>query len=252
MHTEPKPHDDADDLEAYEVAPEPEAAPAAARTSPAGSGKTLLGDDDDSIDAYPAEVSAARGKAAGDDGDDGDDGDTDDGDDSLPPAISRPAAPMPWLVAGGVCVALVAISWLAGAEQLTLPVDGKYEELGFGARVAGLGRTLVYAPIATLGAVFGILGLAFFRQRPVGDVAAMFAKCFAIVAIPMVLWLVPTEVRFLKQLLNFAGYPLAAGALAIPLFRIPLADAALATGLSLIGMTLVVLSAAVVVWAVGV
>lgn len=246
MQTDPDPRGKGDDSETYGLEPEA-AAPAASRapspsTTPAARTPPLE-DDDDSIDMDPVQV------GSGDGGEE--DGEQDDGD-SLPPAISRPAAPTPWLVAGGACVALVAISWLAGAEQLTLPVDGKYEELGFGARLAGLARTLVYTPIATLGAVFGILGLAFMRQRPVGDVPAMFAKCLAIVTIPMLLWLVPTDVRFLKQLLNFAGYPLAAGALAVPLFRLPPADAALATGLSLVGMALVVLSSAVVVWAVGV
>ena len=247
MHTEPDPRDDADEPETYRVEPE---APSPAGSVPSGAaasrGASTLSpqgdgsDDDYSIDAEPAELSDGDGEDGGD-----------DEEDSLPPAISRPAQPMPWLVAGGACVALIAISWLAGAQQLTLPVGGVYEELGFGARMAGLGRTLVYTPIATLGAVFGILGLAFMRQRPVGDVVGMFAKCFAIVTIPMVIWLVPSEYRFLKQLLNFAGYPLAAGALSIPLFRLHPADAALATGLSLLGMAFLVLSSAVVVWAVG-
>lgn len=243
MHMEPPtngPMHDPDDSGAYDIEPEVEKnAPAA---KPVAAAKPLFDDDDDSIDAEPGAIART-----------GADADADaDGDDSLPPPISRPSPPMPWLVAGGTAIALVAISWLAGAEQLTLPdADGRYEELSFGARLAGLARTLVFAPIATLGAVFGVLGLAFLRQRPVGDVAALFAKCFAIVSVPIVLWLVPIDVRFLKQALNVVCYPAAAGLLAIPAFRLAPADAALATGLAALGMTLVVLAASVVVWAVG-
>ncbi|MFZ9880697.1 MAG: hypothetical protein ACO3QC_04770, partial [Phycisphaerales bacterium] len=200
MHMEPPangPMHDPDDSGAYDIEPEVERKDPAPRSTPPA--KPLL-DDDDSIDAEPGQIART-----------GSDTDTDD-DESLPPPISRPSTPMPWVVAGGTVIALVAISWLAGAEQLTLPdAEGRYEELSFGARLAGLARTLVFVPIATLGAVFGVLGLAFLRQRPVGDVMALFAKCFAIVSVPLVLWLVPIDVRILKQALNVVCYPAAAG-----------------------------------------
>jgi hypothetical protein len=98
--------------------------------------------------------------------------------------------------------------------------------------------------------VFGVLSLAFVRQRPVGAVDALFAKIAAIVAIGMLLWLVPSETRFVKQALNVVGVPLAAGALAIPVFRLSPRDAALGAGFTMMGMLFLVLLANTVVWAV--
>jgi hypothetical protein len=65
----------------------------------------------------------------------------------------------------------------------------------------------------------------------------------------MLVWLVPSEIRFLKQSLNTLGLPLVAGALAVPLFRLHPRDAAFATVYGLLGMLLLFGSAWVVVWA---
>jgi len=176
-------------------------------------------------------------------------------DGSLPPPISRSDGARIWLIVAGASTAVLAISWLAGAPPLSLPVDSGEEayvpELGLGARLIGLARTLVYLPLATFGATFGFLALAFVRQRPVGHLGALLAKSAAIVSVGMLVWLVPSEVRFVKQILNVAVVPLVAGALAVPVLRLAPRDAALATGFALMGMLLLVLASAVVVWAVG-
>jgi hypothetical protein len=202
---------------------------------------------------------AAGGRAEDADTDeDGGDHDADDGgDDSLPPPISRPASAKFWTIVAGSVLAFLLVAWLAGAPQLVVPEptsDGPpiVRELGFFERLAGMARTVVYLGLATLGGVFGLLSLAFVRQRPVGAVDAMFAKVAAIVAIGMLLWLVPSDIRFIKQILNVIGVPLAAGALAIPVFRLAPRDAALCAGFTMLGMLFLVLLANTVVWAVAV
>jgi hypothetical protein len=177
-------------------------------------------------------------------------------DDSLPPPISRPANPKPWLVIAAATTAFLMIAWLAGAPQLVVPEpssDGSpiIPELGFFERLAGVARTAVYLALATLGGVFGVLCLAFLRQRPVGDVIALFAKVLAIVAIGMLVWLVPSDIRFVKQTLNVLGVPLLAGLCAMPVLRLAPRDAALATAFTMMGMLLLVLVAHTVVWAAG-
>jgi len=194
--------------------------------------------------------------AAGGGADDADT-DEDDGDDSLPPPISRPASAKFWLIVAGSVTAFLLVAWLAGAPQLVVPEptsDGPpvIRELGFFERLAGMARTVVYLGLATLGGVFGLLSLAFVRQRPVGAVDAMFAKVAAIIAIGMLLWLVPSDIRFVKQILNVIGVPVAAGALAIPVFRLTPRDAALGAGFTMLGMLFLVLLANTVVWAVAV
>lgn len=184
-----------------------------------------------------------------------DEASTEEGD-SLPPPISRPANPKPWLVIAGVTAAFLMVAWLAGAPQLVVPEpssDGPpiIPELGFFERLAGVARTAVYLALATLGGVFGVLCLAFVRQRPVGDVVALFAKVLAIVAIGMLVWLVPSDIRFVKQALNVLGVPLVAGLCAMPVLRLAPRDAALATAFTMMGMLLLVLIAHTVVWAAG-
>lgn len=180
----------------------------------------------------------------------------DDDDDDLPPPISPEANPNLWFITAGACAALLVLSWLAGAPQLVLPIASSGDsviipELSFFERLAGVARTLVFLPLATLGAVFGLLCLAFARQRPVGDAVALCAKCAAIVAVGMLLWLVPSDIRFLKQMINVIGVPAVVGALAIPVFKLAPRDALLTTAFSLMGMLLLVLASAIVVWAVG-
>ena len=180
----------------------------------------------------------------------------DDDDDDLPPPISPEANPNLWFITAGACAALLVLSWLAGAPQLVLPIASSGDsviipELSFFERLAGVARTLVFLPLATLGAVFGLLCLAFARQRPVGDAVALCAKCAAIVAVGMLLWLVPSDIRFLKQMINVIGVPAVVGALAIPVFKLAPRDALLTTAFSLMGMLLLVLTSAIVVWAVG-
>jgi len=152
-------------------------------------------------------------------------GEDDVGEDaSLPPPISRSDGVRIWLVVAGASTAVLAVSWLAGAPPLSLPVgsgeDAFVPELGPGARLVGLARTLVYLPLATFGATFGFLALAFVRQRPVGHLGALLAKSAAIVSVGMLVWLVPSDVRFIKQILNVAVVPLVAGALAVPVLRL--------------------------------
>lgn len=214
----------------------------------------LMPDEPATRPTRPAPAARASGADADDATDDDDtleDGDGVDDDDSLPPPISRSEGVRVWLVIAGVCTSILAVSWLAGAPQLGLPTESGYPELGIGDRLVGLARTLVYLPLAALGATFGFLALAFLRQRPVGHFGALLAKSSAIVAIGMLLWLVPTEIRFLKQVLNTVLVPVVAGACAIPILRLSPRDAALATGFALMGMLLLVLASAVVVWAVG-
>ncbi len=172
--------------------------------------------------------------------------------DSLPPAISRPAAPTPWLVVAGVAFALLAISWLAGAPQLSLPdQNGDFPELEIGQRLGGLARMVVFLPLAAAAALLGVGALAFVRQRPLGDTVALAARCCAIVALAALVWLVPVEIRFVKQTLHVIGLPVIAGLLAVPILRLHPRDAALATGAALVAMSLLVIGAHVVVWVTG-
>lgn len=177
-------------------------------------------------------------------------------DDFLPPPISPDADPKIWFVIGGVCTAMLAISWLAGARQLS-PIEYSSDgatlisELHFGQRIAGLARTLVFLPLSTLAIAFGMLALAFVRQRPIGDVVALFARCAAIASIGMLVWLAPIEIRFIKQAINLLGPPLVTGALTIPIFKLSLRDATLTTGYAIMGIVLLTLFALVIVWAVG-
>lgn len=181
---------------------------------------------------------------------DAEDAEDDEGTDSLPPPISKQGNPQPWLVVAGTCAALLLISWLAGAQQLSIPdAKGNIPELGFGDRLNGIARTVVFLPLATLAAVFGVGALAFVRQRPIGAIAPLLAKTLAIVCLASLVWLVPCEIRFLKQALNTLGIPLVAGVLMVPLFRLHPRDAAFATAYALLGMLLLVGSAWVVVWA---
>ena len=188
----------------------------------------------DSGDADPSDVEAESEDEGG----------------SLPPPISRPAPAQPWLVIAAVCAALLFLSWLAGAPQLSLPdADGNIAELGFGERLNGIARTAIHLPLAMLAAVIGLCALAFVRQRPIGAPAPLFAKSLAIVCLASLLWLVPSDVRMLKQGLNVVGVPLVAGVIAIPVFRLHPRDTAAATAYAILGMLLLVGGAWVIVWA---
>lgn len=227
----PRPPDDPE-TGPYRIADD--AAPTAAR--PAVAPKPDLSDSEDRD---------SSGSAA-----DESDATDEDGTDSLAPPISRQANPHPWLVVAGVCAALLALSWLAGAPQLALPdAGGHTAELRFGERLNGLARMIVFIPLATLAAVFGLGALAFVRQRPIGAVAPLFAKALAIVCMAALIWLVPTDMRMLKQALNMVGLPLVATALAVPLFRLHPRDAAFATAYALLGILLLIGTAWVIVWA---
>lgn len=222
-----------DDAESgpYRLADEGDGAKTQRRFEP----KPDLSDSEDR-DASDAEIE-------GDGADEADDG-------SLPPPICRAASVQPWLVVAAICGALLGLSWLAGAPQLSLPdAKGVVPELGFGERLNGLARTVVFLPIAMLAQVFGLCALAFVRQRPIGDAAALFAKSLAVVCIAALIWLVPTEIRFVKQALNVIGLPALAGALTVPMFRLHPRDAATATIYGLLGLLLIVGSAWIVVWA---
>ncbi|MEY3142602.1 MAG: hypothetical protein RLY21_1095, partial [Planctomycetota bacterium] len=228
---ESKPSDE-DESGPYRLADESPAPPRAASTSRPVEPKPDLSDseDRDPVDEVAEEE--------------------EEGTDSLPPPISRSGSTQPWLVIAGVCASLLFLSWLAGAPQLSLPdADGNIRELGFGERLNGLARTAVFLPLAMLAAVFGLGALAFVRQRPIGMIGPLFAKSLAIVCLATLVWLVPSDIRFLKQALYVIGIPVIAAALAVPIFRLHPRDAVFATASSLIGMILLVLAAWVVVWA---
>ena len=195
------------------------------------------------------DLSDSEDRDADDEGVSGPD-EEDEGTDSLPPPISRPGSTQPWLVIAGVCAALLFLSWLAGAPQLSLPdAKGNIPELRFGERLNGLARTAVFLPLAMMAVVFGLGALAFVRQRPIGAIGPLFAKCLAIVCLATLVWLVPSDIRMLKQALHFIGVPAIATALAVPIFRLHPRDAFFATVASLLGMILLVLGAWVIVWA---
>ena len=206
--------------------------------------------DSEDLDANDEGVSSPDGAVSGPDGAVSGPDEEDEGTDSLPPPISRPGSTQPWLVIAGVCAALLFLSWLAGAPQLSLPDSkGNIPELGFGERLNGLARTAVFLPLAMMAAVFGVGALAFVRQRPIGAIGPLFAKCLAIVCLATLVWLVPSDIRILKQALHAVGLPAIATALAVPVFRLHPRDAVFATAASLVGMIVLVLGASVIVWA---
>lgn len=199
--------------------------------------------------------SGADGDAAEDRADE-DAIDTEDGDsdDLLPPPISAQADPKPWFVTAGAATVVLCIAWIAGARALA-PLgdagagDAVTLELGFGERLAGMARTLVFLPLATTGLLFGVLSLAFVRQRPIGDVPALVGKCAAITALAMLVRLAPIDTRFVKATLDFAGPAIVAALLLVPFLRLPPRDAVTATGFALLGLVLLTLFAFVIVWA---
>ena len=254
---------DEDESGPYRIADE---TPARARTpsplrpavpTPDLSDSEDLDANDEGVSSPDGGVSSPDGGVSGPDGgvsgpDEGVSGpdEEDEGTDSLPPPISRPGSTQPWLVIAGVCAALLFLSWLAGAPQLSLPDSkGNIPELGFGERLNGLARTAVFLPLAMMAAVFGVGALAFVRQRPIGAIGPLFAKCLAIVCLATLVWLVPSDIRILKQALHAVGLPAIATALAVPVFRLHPRDAVFATAASLVGMIVLVLGASVIVWA---
>jgi|GEM_PF-1918758 len=270
MHSAHNPHDSPDEKQGasneahdggYELAPET-STPSTSHPRKSSSAQAALRPKSAAASVAPDSESDDEDEESADgngndEGGDDEGGDDEGGDDeaSLLPPISRPANPSPWMFAGGIALAVLLVSWLAGAPQLVMPEsspDGVaiIRELSFFERLEGLARTAVALPLATLGGVFGLLVLAFVRQRPVGDVPALFAKVSAIAAFSMLLWLVPSDIRFLKQCLNVIGVPLVGGALAIPIFRLAPRDAFLAATYTLLGMLLLVFLAATVMWAV--
>jgi hypothetical protein len=173
---------------------------------------------------------------------------------NLPPAISAETTATPWMVIAGVATGVLCIAWIAGAPALAPPgaeggPSAGAPELGIGERFAGVARTLVFLPLATLALVFGVLSLAFVRQRPIGDVVGLCAKCAAIVGIGMLVRLAPIDTRFVKATLDHAGPAVVALLLLVPLFRLHPRDASLATGFAILGLVLLTLFAFVIVWA---
>ena len=174
--------------------------------------------------------------------------------DLLPPPISADSDPKLWLVTAGAATAVLCVAWIAGARALA-PLgeagDGATValELGFSARLAGMARALVFLPLATAGLLFGVLSLAFVRQRPIGDVPALIGKCAAITALAMLVRLAPIDTRFVKATLDFVGPAIVAAVLLVPLFRLHPRDAVTATGFALLGLVLLTLFAFVIVWA---
>ena len=174
--------------------------------------------------------------------------------DLLPPPISADSDPKLWFVTAGAATAVLCVAWIAGARALA-PLgeagDGAAValELGFSARLAGMARALVFLPLATAGLLFGVLSLAFVRQRPIGDVPALVGKCAAITALAMLVRLAPIDTRFVKATLDFVGPAIVAAVLLVPLFRLHPRDAVTATGFALLGLVLLTLFAFVIVWA---
>jgi hypothetical protein len=212
------------------------------------------------------------------DGDEPDDGLADDREDELEDAedpaddrdgvkteatserASRPvvaAGPVAlWWTVAAIPFALLVLSWLAGAPQLALPiptVDGgsTVPALAPAERLEGLARMLVLAPIAAAATALGVAGVAFARRRPIGDLPTLAAKCAAVVALALTLWLVPSEVRMVKQAINLLGVPLAAAVLAVPVLRLAPRDAGLFLLVASTALAALVLGAWAVVWATG-
>ena len=202
------------------------------------------------VPAPPAKAARASSAPAVDSGDE-----DDDGDDSLPPPIARETDPKLWWIVAGASIALLLVSYLAGARALApieIASDGStvIRELGFGSRLAGFARVVVFAPLAGLSVLFGVACVAFLEQRPFGHAPSLVARCAAIAAIGMLTWLAPVEIRFLKNSINALGPPLVAGLLSMPLFRLAPREAGLVTAFSVIGLLLLTLFAHVIVWAV--
>ena len=217
-------------------------------------------DDDDRKPAPPPPPTARRiassQPAVGTVGHAGEEEDDDDGDDSLPPPIARESDPRLWWIIAGAALAFLLVSYLAGARSLApieVASDGStvIRELGFGSRLAGFARVVVFAPLAALSILFGVACVAFLEQRPFGHAPSLLARCAAIAAIGMLTWLAPVEIRFLKNSINALGPPLVAGLLSMPLFRLAPREAGLVTAFSVIGLLLLTIFAHVIVWAVG-
>ena len=110
--------------------------------------------DDDATQQGAAKPAAAASKPASTQPVEAD-GEGDGDDDHLPPPLSTETNPKPWLVAAACAAAVLLIAWLAGARPLATveaSADGVavIGELGFGARLIGFARTLVFLPLATL------------------------------------------------------------------------------------------------------
>lgn len=179
---------------------------------------------------------------------------SDAGRSSRPVVVAGPVTV--WWTVAAVPFALLALSWLAGAPQLAIPVptaDGgsTVPALAPADRLEGLARMLVLAPVAATATVLGVAGVAFVRRRPIGDLPTLLAKCAAVVALALVLWLVPSEVRMVKQAINLLGVPLAAAFLAIPVLRLAPRDAGLFLVVAATALAALVLGAWAVVWATG-
>jgi hypothetical protein len=161
-----------------------------------------------------------------------------------------------WLVLAAVPFALLCLSWLAGAPQLAIPVptaDGGsvVPELAPGERLEGLARMLVVGPVAVGATALGAMGVAFVRRRPLGHPPTLVAKCAAVVALALLLGLVPSDERMVKQALNLLGVPIAAGLLAVPVLRLSIRDAGVFLLVSSTALAGLVLGAWAVVWATG-
>ncbi|MSR41788.1 MAG: hypothetical protein EXS10_07815 [Phycisphaerales bacterium] len=179
------------------------------------------------------------------------DEDAEDEASSLPPAISAASNARAWMIAALAVLAVVLLAWLAGAQGLVIPSASESPattDFTILERLSGALRTMTFAVLSTAGFTFGICCLAFVRQRPLGDVLSLFAKCAFIASIGLLAWIIPCDFRILKQLLNNLG-PLVAGcALYALLFRIELKDALVAIAYAVLGMTLLVFFSASVVW----
>lgn len=180
--------------------------------------------------------------------------DGDSATDAAPLVAAGPVAA--WWMVAAIPFALLVLSWLAGAPQLALPVstaDGgsTVPALAPGERLEGLARMLVLAPVAAAATVIGVAGVAFARRRALGDLPTLLAKCAAVVALALVLRLVPSEVRMVKQAINLLGVPLAAAVLAIPVLRLAPRDAGLFLLIATTALATLVLGAWAVVWATG-
>ena len=169
--------------------------------------------------------------------------DTDDEESSLNAPISPQSDARTWIIAALCVIGVVVLAWLAGASGLVIPgdsADAASTDLSIMQRLGGVMRTISYAVLSTAGFTFGICCLAFVRQRPLGDVLSLFAKCALICAVGLLTWIVPCDFRVLKQLLNSVGPLAIACVLYMFLFRLPLKEAMLAVAYAVLGMALLV------------
>jgi hypothetical protein len=168
-----------------------------------------------------------------------------------------PAGPVSlWWTIAAIPFALLVLSWLAGAPQLALPIPtaeggSTVPALAPAERLEGLARMLILAPVAAWATSLGVAGVAFARRRPIGDLPTLAAKCAAVVALSLTLWLVPSEVRMVKQAINLLGVPLAAAVLAVPVLRLAPRDAGLLLVVASTALAALVLGAWAIVWATG-